>query len=368
MLMEKLIRVSEVLDHLGIPPHAHAGFLSAGTTGLSEKTIRRTLTAKTQARNSTSQKIELAALAAFSNLTGRPTPFTHENIAELRSTHQYERLSQFEKAWMELVEQERSADEAEISPPYGDDARKDRLKQRIQVTIFILAGFELASCAPDNLTLYWCDLLPQMNQTNSGKIDMPLCRWFDQVRVQFEKGTVISGLRASEQGSALSLFDSFRIMNEWLKEAEKLPESERERFAARIQPRSSRRIHRRKLPYTAVERELGLAPKQASRWANASRPSDLPGWKALLSTNQRMSKLMRPELLKVGPNLPGDLLVARWLHAFCLDCLERGATRSMLESMEAWYVEAAQSWYRYLGNAEKQRGQNPLLELCPPSR
>lgn len=238
----------------------------------------------------------------------------------------------------------------------------------MQVTICILAGFEFSSCSPDNLTLYWCDLLPQTNESNPGKTDMPLCRWFDQVRVQYQKGTVISGIKASEQGSALSLFDSFRIMNSWLTEAEKLPESERERFADRIQPKSSRRIHRKKLPYTAVERELGLAPKQASRWANAARTEDLPGWKALLSINQRMSQLMRPELLTVGPNLPGNLLVGRWLHAFCLDCRERGATRSMLESMEAWYIEAAQSWHRYLGDAEKQRGQNPLLELCPPSR
>lgn len=369
MMIDRLIHASEALEYLGIPPHAQAGFLSAGATGVSEKTIRRTITTKTKARDFTSEKIELAALASFSKLIGREASFlSQEKMAEFRSNPQFERFARFEKALQELIEQERFPAEAENPGAHGNDVYKERLKQRMQITIYILAGFEFASCAPDDLTLYWADLLPKANESDPDKTDMPLCRWLDQVRVQYEKGTVISGLRASEQKSALSLFDTFRIMNEWLKEVSKLSESEREKLAGRLQPGPSRRIHRKKLTYTAVEMELGLAPKQASRWANAARTKDLPGWKALLSVNQRMSNLMRPELLRVGPNLPGDLLVARFLHAFCLDCLERGATRSMLESMEPWYVEAAQSWQRYLGDEREHGGQNPLLELCPPSR
>lgn len=367
MMIDRLIHASEALEYLGIPPHALAGFLSAGATGVSEKTIRRTIAAKTKARDFTSERIEIAALASLSKLIGRQASFlSHEKLTGFRSNPQFERLAQFERARQELIEQERFPAEADKPSSHGDEFHIERLMQRMQITICILAGFEFASCAPGSLTLYWCDLMPKPNESDTEKTDMPLCRWFDQVRVQYEKGTVISGLRVSEQKSALSLFDTFRIMNEWLKEAEKLPEPEKRAFAERVRPASSRRIHRKKLTYTAVEGELGLAPKQASRWANASRTKDLPGWKALLSINQRMSKLMRPELLKVGPNLPGDLLVARFLHAFCLDCVERGATRPMLESMETWYVEAAQSWHRYLGNEGERGGQNPLLEFCPP--
>lgn len=366
--MDRLISYSEALEYLGVPPHAQAGFVGAGAKGVSGKTIRRVLAGDTHPRASTAVRIQRAVMQAHSRLMGlADVPFSESQVKEIRASEQYAWIACYEGALAEFIEQERRR-----CTPISDssselNSSQRQMLDRIRMTLHVMAGFEVASSRRGTgITLYWADLLPRLEGGGAGRVRMPLWRWFDQLRTQFEKGSLFVGVRAREQKAAISLFDLARYLAVLPQHPELLPASEREKVAAQFQPPSAKRIHHRKLPYAAVEKELGLAPKQASRWANASRATDLPGWKALLLINQRMLKLMPPLLLKNGPNLPIELLVARFLHAFCLDCLARGATQSMLQSMEPWYSEAAEVWIRYFNGAGKAEGQNPLLAASPP--
>lgn len=366
--MSRLISHSEALQYFGIPAHAQAGFLAAGAADVSEKTIRRVLAGESDPRDTTAARIQRAAVKAYSRLMGfGNAELNAKRASEIRESEEFEWISIYERAVADLIEQEdRLRSTERRSPDAG--VTNEELLERIRLTVYLIAGFEAASAKGHaNITLYWCDHLPRRDEQEPGKFRMPMWRWFDQVRTQFEKGSLLVGVRESEQKAAISLFDAVRYLAALPQEPEMLPESERAKVSARFLPASSRRVHQERLPYTVVEKELGLAPKQASRWANAGRATDLPGWKALLMINQRMSSLMPPALRKSGPNLPVELMVARFLHAFCLDCLGRGATLSMLERMEPWYAEAAGAWVRYFKAAGKTGGQNPLLAPCPPS-
>lgn len=366
--MDRLISYAEALEYFGVPPHAQAGFVAVGAKGVSEKTIRRVLSGETYPRAATAAHIRRAVMQAHSRLMGlADVPFAESQVKEIRASEQYAWIACYEGALAEFIEQERHR-RIPISDSSGElNSTQRQLLERIRMTLYVMAGFEVASSRQETgITPYWAHLLPGAEEGVPGRIRMPLWRWFDQLRTQFEKGSLFVGVRATEQKAAISLFDLCRHLAVFPQHPDLLTESERKKVAVQFQPPSEKRIHHRKLPYAAVEKELGLAPKQASRWANASRATDLPGWKALLLINQRMLKLMPPLLLKNGPNLPIEFLVARFLHAFCLDCLARGATQSMLQSMEPWYSEAAEVWIRYFNGAGKAEGQNPLLAASPP--
>lgn len=372
MSTDRLISYAEVLECFGIPPHAQAGFLVAGATGVSEKTIRRMLSGETYPRATTAARIQTAAMQAYSRLIGlSDAGLTESRANEIRASNEYAWISKFEEAVSEFVrrEQEEGGPTSTSKSATRPKSPPEQLLERVRITLLLLAGFELASSKRrDTINLYWPDLLPSRDERSPERVRMPMKRWFDQITVQFERGSLFVGVRSSEQGAPVSLFDLARRFSGLPNDPQALPEAERKRIAAQFQPAAVRRIHRTRLPYAVVERELGLAPRQASRWANATRAIDLPGWKALLLINQRMSRLMPPALIKAGPNLPVDLLVARFLHAFCLDCVARGGNTQMLEAMEAWYVESAERWARYFKGGEETGGQSPLLAAFPPSR
>lgn len=363
--MERLISHAEAMAYLGIPPHAQAGFLSAGAEGVSDKTIRRTLAGHTDPRTRTAGGIQRAAMQAYSQLAGIDfLDLTDDRVKEIRRSPDFEWLLRFERAVAALIEQEAARERTGKGASDRLCEVHELVQERIRLVIFLLAGFEVASAKKSaSITLYWCDLLPRRDERHIHTLRLPMWCWFQDIRTQVEKGSVLVGIRAAEARTPMSFFDSIRYFNELPQDPDQISERGKERVLAKFQPASTRRVHKRRLPYATVERELGLAPKQASRWANASRVTDLPGWKALLSVNQRMSRMMPPGLRERGPNLPVSLLVARFLHAFCLDCLARGASQSMLEQMEASYAEAAGAWVRYYGEGG---GQNPLLADCPP--